>query len=200
MVKTPIDLGRAELKTEPFAHFALRDCLDPLLAEELLAWFETDAVWKTEGIPGCYELGKVDLMKIRLPPKLAVLQSEVLLDNIKCQLNRIFGKRRSGKIRVAAHRLTRSLKIGVHTDVERKMKLRMRLMIQLNRGWNIRKGGLLVLLPAERDPEDVADRRVIYTPRHRSAVAFEISPRSFHEVTPVAKGARFTLRYSVSEQ
>lgn len=197
MVEMPIDLRPAELVTEPFLHFALRECLDTSVAEELLVWFETEAPWQKQEIAGFYELNKVDLMSVCLPPSLVFLQNQVFLSILKQDLMRIFGRPLSGDIRVDAHRLNSGLKIGIHTDYG-EQKQSIRLLIQLNRGWNPSNGGLLMLLP-ERNPVDIADNQALYLPHHRSAVGFAISPRSFHAVTPVVSGERFTLCFSVCE-
>ena len=70
-----------------------------------------------------------------------------------------------------------------------------RLLVQLNRGWHDEQGGMLMLF-SSASPDDV--RRII-RPLHGSAFAFRITPQSFHAVSTVRSGERFTLVYSFRE-
>ncbi|MEL0254191.1 MAG: 2OG-Fe(II) oxygenase, partial [Novosphingobium sp.] len=67
-----------------------------------------------------------------------------------------------------------------------------RLLVQFNRGWPFENGGLLMTFASER-AEDLAEA---FVPMHGSAFAFEISPRSFHAVSTIHNGERFTLVYT----
>ena len=67
-----------------------------------------------------------------------------------------------------------------------------RILIQLNRGWLDEQGGLLMLFGSS-SPGDV--QRVI-RPLHRSAFGFSISDCSYHAVSTIAEGERYTLVYS----
>jgi hypothetical protein len=44
---------------------------------------------------------------------------------------------------------------------------------------------------------DPADVHRVLRPQHLSAIAFEISPASFHAVSQMHGGARFTVIYSL---
>ena len=66
------------------------------------------------------------------------------------------------------------------------------MLVQLNRGWDDANGGILMLFAGSR-AEDV-ERMV--RPTHASAVSFEISPTSFHAVSTIHSGERYTLVYS----
>src|SRR3954465_12073601 len=67
-----------------------------------------------------------------------------------------------------------------------------RLLVQLNRGWDVQDGGVLLLFGSVR-PGDIC--RAV-KPSHRSGFAFEISPNSFHAVSRMVNGERYTLVYS----
>jgi hypothetical protein len=66
------------------------------------------------------------------------------------------------------------------------------ILVQINRGWDDANGGMLMLFDGPR-MEDVA--RVV-RPLHASATGFEISPPSFHAVSTIHSGERYTLVYS----
>jgi hypothetical protein len=65
-------------------------------------------------------------------------------------------------------------------------------LIQLNRGWDEANGGLLMLF---RGPEVEALDQIV-PPTSRSAFGFEISNSSFHAVSQVHQGDRYTLVFS----
>lgn len=67
-----------------------------------------------------------------------------------------------------------------------------RLLVQLNRDWTDDCGGMLMLFSGPT-VEDVA--RLI-RPRHASSMAFEISPASYHAVSTIRSGERYTIVYS----
>ena len=92
---------------------------------------------------------------------------------------------------VTAHKLLPGQTIRVHND-HRPRGETHRLLVQLNRGWDDEQGGLLLLFGSAA----ADDVRRILRPTHRSATAFEISPKSFHAVSTIRRGERYTLVYS----
>ena len=67
-----------------------------------------------------------------------------------------------------------------------------RLMIQLNQGWKDENGGFLLFF----NSADASDLHKVFRPVHNSAVGFAISPESYHAVSTLHAGERFTLVYS----
>ncbi len=94
-------------------------------------------------------------------------------------------------VEVTAHKLVSGQTIRVHNDYRPKGETH-RLLIQLNRGWADEQGGLLLLFGSA----GANDVRRILRPTHRSAMAFAISPLSFHAVSTIQRGERYTLVYS----
>jgi Rps23 Pro-64 3,4-dihydroxylase Tpa1-like proline 4-hydroxylase len=94
-------------------------------------------------------------------------------------------------IDITAHRLVAGQTIRLHNDYIGHAETH-RLLVHLNRGWDAAKGGLLMLFGSHR-PEDV---RAAIIPRHGTAFAFAISPKSFHAVSTILSGDRFTLVYT----
>ncbi len=56
-------------------------------------------------------------------------------------------------------------------------------------------GGLLCVFDGNPSAKKQTKQKLLL-PAHRSAFAFEISNRSFHAVTPVVTGERYTLSYT----
>jgi Rps23 Pro-64 3,4-dihydroxylase Tpa1-like proline 4-hydroxylase len=102
----------------------------------------------------------------------------------------------TGYVRTTAHRILAGGALSPHVS---HIRFTHRLVVQLNREWNLEYGGLLCLHAgnpyASQDP-----LRKSVMPIHRSGFAFEISPRSFHSVTPVPHGRRYTLSYTFYPQ
>jgi Rps23 Pro-64 3,4-dihydroxylase Tpa1-like proline 4-hydroxylase len=86
-------------------------------------------------------------------------------------------------------------RLGIHNDCMDNGP-DYRFLIQLNRGWTMEHGGLLLLFDQTTAAEDPCCRKG-YLPISRSAVAFEISKRSHHAVSRVLDGRRFTITYSL---
>ena len=71
-----------------------------------------------------------------------------------------------------------------------------RLLIQLNDGWTDENGGMLMLFGSASH----RDLKRVVRPLHGSALSFEISPDSYHAVSTIHGGERFTLVYSFKAQ
>ncbi|QHN05363.1 2OG-Fe(II) oxygenase [Granulicella sp. WH15] len=95
------------------------------------------------------------------------------------------------QIDITAHKLNRTQKIRIHNDARPDGETH-RFLIQLNRGWSDENGGMLMLF---RGPE-VETLEDVILPTSRSAFGFEISPASYHAVSQVHQGDRYTLVFS----
>lgn len=98
-------------------------------------------------------------------------------------------------VEVTAHRMVAGQTIRIHNDFRPGGETH-RLVIQLNRGWRDEQGGLLMLFGSAA----ADDLRRVLRPVHASGFGFAISDRSFHAVSTIASGERFTLVYSFREQ
>jgi Rps23 Pro-64 3,4-dihydroxylase Tpa1-like proline 4-hydroxylase len=94
-------------------------------------------------------------------------------------------------VEVTAHKLLPGQTIRIHNDYVEGGESH-RLLIQLNRGWTDSQGGLLMLFDSSR----IDDVRRVIRPLHASATAFAISAKSFHAVSTIRGGERYTLVYS----
>ena len=104
----------------------------------------------------------------------------------------------SSRMLVYAHCLRPGHSMRLHTDDPanpRSSGLTHRLVVHLNRQWSEDSGGQLVFF-GSRDPDDV---RRVFPASHNYAVAFAMSDRSYHAVTEVRSGVRYTLVFSFRE-
>ncbi len=183
-------IAEAELIAKPFPHFASVECLDVLSAENILRWLENDAPWRSF-VDDFYEFEGVNLRDTRLPLTLNYLTKAPFLEVVRRDLEHVFGTSLGGCPGVAVQRLLPGRNIGVHTDFG-SLHQTHRLILQLNRGWSIEQGGVLMLFD-EECPDRVTDEHCLYLPEHRSAVGFAISETSYHAVSGVLAGERYSL-------
>jgi Rps23 Pro-64 3,4-dihydroxylase Tpa1-like proline 4-hydroxylase len=182
---------RAAIDPKPFLHFFAPSFIHNMLADRLLTWLEHDASWFPKNIQGFYESYDISLRNYVLPEELAFLTNEEFLGDVRSKVGDLMHARLGSKIDITAHKLISGQHIGIHSDFG-TFKQTHRLLVQLNRGWSSDKGGILMLLHEER-PSDLTSCDRLFLPDHRSAVCFEISPRSFHAVSTVNNGDRYTL-------
>jgi len=181
----------ANVCKEPFPHFVMANVLSDTLADSILHWFETDAVWHlhTSSFFSQYEL---DLSYDDLPVQCHEFFNRDIYGVLIQQMGRAFGRDMMDRVSVTAHRLLPGQMIGIHTDEPSGDCETHRLIIQLNRGWTEANGGHLVFF-SENDAEAIHS---VVSPVHNTSIGFELSDRSYHAVERIFSGVRFTIIFS----
>lgn len=184
------DLSSRDAVATPFRYATLTDCFASQIGEHILQWLERDAPWaaKQTDFYEQYEFSCWDSAS----PVAAYLTRDDVLDTVRSALTEIFGHDFEPGISVVCHKLVRGHRIGIHNDYLLDEETH-RLTLQLNRGLADSDGGYLMLFNSG-DPSDV--HRVL-RPTHLSALAFEISAASFHAVSEMHGGERYTIIYSL---
>ncbi len=190
---TPPDSRAIAFFPEPYPHFECPDFLDSEIADALLSWLEGNE-WQPLELDGYEGYADISLNEAQLPDKCISLNSPDFFTEIRLFMARFFSIDSEGYVRVTAHRLLAGSSLTPHTDLS-PLRFTHRLLVQLNRGWSFENGGLLCVYDENLLERENANRKSV-TPLHRSAFAFEVSERSFHSVTPVVRGERFTLSYT----
>ncbi len=187
------DSRRVAFFSEPFPHFECPEFLDAATANALLAWLEARQ-WRSVGLDGYDGYCDAPLTASNLPEALNGLVAPAFFVQLRQLMAQFFPIDASGQVRTTAHRILTRGALSPHTDVSH-FRFTHRLLVQLNRGWDSECGGLLCLHGGNphANPEPL---RKSVPPIHRSGFAFEISQRSFHSVTPVLHGERYTLSYT----
>lgn len=185
-----LDLSTAAGAFDPFPFFVAPDALQDDLAEAALIWCETSAPWSL-AVTDFYEQYELDLGDAAIPAELEPLRDERTLSALRGRVGVLLGVALGGAVEITLHRLVDGQRIRTHDDQLPDGAI-ARAIIQLNRGWTMDQGGVLLLFAA---PDDDSPRRVI-APAHRSAVGFAISARSHHAVSVVRGSPRFTIVYS----
>ena len=186
----PLDLSTAISRAHPFPCFSVARVVSNELEQTLLAWLETEAPWRLT-VMDFYEQYEFDFQDVALPSELEPMFSQDSLDELRQNVGALFGTALKPQIEITAHKLNRSQRIRIHNDARPEGETH-RLLVQLNRGWSEANGGLLMLF---RGPEVEALDDII-EPTSGSAFGFEISTASYHAVSQVYQGDRYTLVYS----
>ena len=186
--------GTRPLSVVPFRHFRVDNFISKSIQLILLDWFEGSAPWKPHVKEDFYNLEDFDVHKANLPDKVEFVRSSETIHLLRDVVGQSFGVDLADKVDIQAHKLEYSQLIKVHTDFGSRGQTH-RLVIHVNRGWTFESGGILMLLDCER-PSDVTPNQRFIVPRSGSAVGFEISAQSFHAVSTVFHGVRYTLQYS----
>ena len=181
----------AAVATAPFPHVSIPAILASYDSDAALAWLETDAPWQLR-IESFYEQYEFSLTGLELPERVHGLTRPGLLDPLRDFLRKSVGAvGLLESVDVSAHKLVPGQTIRVHNDFIGNEETH-RVIIQLNAGWCVENGGILMLFASDR-PEDVTS---VMLPTHGSGFAFEISPRSHHAVSTIKRGERYTLVYT----
>lgn len=181
---------QVDAREEPFPHAVTTSLLGPSFAEHLLTWLESDAPWKLR-VESFYEQDECNLTEAILPPHLRPLLRLEPVQKLTDAMFASMGADGLELVEVTAHKLSGGQSIRIHNDYIEGAETH-RLLVQLNRGWPDENGGFLMLF-ASPSADDVAR---IVRPLHGCAVAFEISPASYHAVSPARAGERYTIVFA----
>jgi hypothetical protein len=180
-------------RSTPFTHFLRLDAADADAASATLDWLEESDPWIVRVGPNhhFYEL----MLREVPPPRTASLLFRESWEEVRAECSRAFGIEFHSPT-LAIHKMQPGCHVPVHTDYGTN-DVSHRFIIHLNRGWEESNGGFLFLLDAEHRHEFHEDHRY-YLPQHRLGVGFEVSARSYHSVSEVLAGTRYTLCYSLT--
>ncbi|MGD0482219.1 MAG: 2OG-Fe(II) oxygenase [Terracidiphilus sp.] len=187
------DSRRIAFFSEPFPHFVCPEFFDAATADALLAWLEAQP-WRSVGLDGYDGYCDMPLTASNLPETLSGLVAPGFLNQLRQILAQFFAIDSNGYVRATAHRILTGGFLSAHTDVSYN-RFTHRLNVQLNRGWNPDCGGLLCLHAGDPHSSQETLHKTV-PPTHRSGFAFEVSERSYHSVTPILHGQRYTLSYT----
>jgi hypothetical protein len=173
----------------PFRHVSIPGILSTEDARRALHWLREEAPWKLR-VEDFYEQHEFSLLNADLGEEILFLIEKSFIEQIRGAMREYFGLRALPTlIDINAHRLTAQQAIRVHNDYIEGEETH-RLLMQLNDGWTLDKGGVLMLFSG---PETFHSAIL---PRHADGFAFAISPNSYHAVSQIKHGERFTVVYS----
>lgn len=191
---SPFRFQDIQVCAQPYPHFETSDFLDKRIADSLLRWLAEKAPWQPRKLEGYDGYADISLRSGDLPPRLNFLLAPEFISDLRISIAKFFEMETEGYVKITAHRLQAGSSLKPHCDLA-PLRFTHRLLVHLNRGWARENGGLLCLFHGNPEVEKHTKQKLVL-PAHRSAFAFEISQRSFHAVTPVVEGERYTLSYT----
>lgn len=192
-MSTLLRLSHLQVFTRPFHYIVSPEALAPEVSRAVLAWLESAAPWQLVEAD-FYKQFECSLWDVWLPTTLAFLRDQAFLTAIKTRVAELFAVDLSHRIDITAHKLLPGQRIRLHNDFIPGAETH-RLLLQFNRDWRDDDGGLLLCF----NSADAADIHKIFRPMHNSAFGFAITATSYHAVSTIHAGERFTLVYSFYE-
>jgi Rps23 Pro-64 3,4-dihydroxylase Tpa1-like proline 4-hydroxylase len=185
------NFGAVRVVKEPFPHMYIPRVLQSEDADRVLGWLQTRAPW-TLRVENFYQQYEFSFLATDPEPEIEGLLRPDFVELVGIALQHGFVIQGELElIDIGAHLLKPGQIIRIHNDYLDGEETH-RLLIQLNAGWDVNQGGLLMLF-GDAKPESL--RRTM-VPVHGSGFAFEISPSSFHAVSSITGGERFTVVYT----
>ena len=171
----------------PYLHLRLYPVLDSDDASRVLCWLQQTDAWRRD-VRSFAPHDSFALTPAAVPPEAEQAVSPHLLRELRSVLQSRLGVALKPYSLVEAHRTTEQDHIGLHTD---EGVNEVRVALNLKSGWTESHGGILSLQDRPVGPR----KRVEYCPFHNSATAFRTTATSYHRVSPINGGRRYTLLY-----
>ena len=185
-----LQLAPANVAAEPFPYFTVSQGFPPQVSSLILEWLTAEAPWVLIET-NFYEQYEINLSGSSAPPHLAFLTKQPFLDDLRSKAEHAFSVSLGNRVDCTAHKLVSGQRIRIHNDFIPGEETH-RVLVQLNCGWTEEQGGFLVFFNSE-DPTDI---HAVFQPIHNSVVGFAISEISYHAVSTIHAGERYTLVFS----
>lgn len=193
MQRTYIETAAA--RQRPFRYFTSEQVLSADVAGHLLHWLETGVCWSLHQ-ESFFEQYECNLLSVPAPSGCAALFGKEALAELKRRMETLLGTELTDHIQVVAHKLLPSQGIGIHNDEPHDNVETHRFILQLSRGWSDENGGHLFLFNS-KNPLDI---HAVVRVNHNTGIGFALSNRSYHAVSDVRHGIRYTVIYSFWQQ
>ena len=187
----PVTPSSVQSYTTPYPHFLINSVFESTDADLLLQWLEQEATWHFHQ-EGFFEQYESRLTTEVLPPSIESILSTNALLPLRQYLENFLDTKVSEETSISAHKLVPGQGIGIHNDAPNEGSETHRFVLQLNRGFVDENGGYLVVFNSNNSG-DIA--RVI-RPVHNTGFGFSMSDSSYHAVTDVRHGERYTIVFS----
>jgi hypothetical protein len=180
---------RINVRTDPFRYAEVRTPLDAELAAATLSWFEQSATWELVENQ-LFELHYcTNLIGILASEARAVISRSTRMLFLSA-MERGFGAvLDASKVSVDCYKMTAGQQIRTHTDPPERSRGTHRFVIHLASEDMV--GGHLEIL----EREDSVSALHTFGSTNNDAFAFELAGQTWHRVTPVQRGIRYSLLY-----
>lgn len=181
------------LDHSPYKHFFGQYHISDQLYTNIINWFKNDAPWKLvkEDFYTQYEFSLLDTAT---PSFLDFIKSPTYLEELKRFIEGVYEVNLISKFNIVAHKLTKGHVIKIHNDYLDDISIREshRLLLHFNRDWMEKDGGYCMVFSNE-DSNSICQ---IVEPSKFLLQSFAISKVSYHAVSEVRDGERFTIIFT----
>ena len=175
-------------RSEPFWYAQAEQVLEPEQAAGLLGWLEAIANWKVND-GGFYTAEETALEVENCPASLTDVFSRDGLSRLAVSAAALFGVGVELHGPIVVHKMTHGNGVGIHSDHPYPGEETHRLLVFLGHDAGLCRGGHFVLFAGPR-PEDA---RIILPRRHNTGLAFRLDKDSYHAVSVICSGVRYSL-------
>ncbi len=181
------DFTYAKIFSEPYPHSWIAQLFPSEANREMRSWLDGWDCWE-HTVTDFYEQYEFSLRSTKLPPSLEFVTGGEMIAALTDWMMSTFAAPELVVSDVVVHCLHPGHKIGIHNDHIEDGETH-RLLIQLSD--DLVGGDLLIF-----EGMDARSLKRIIKPKFGTAFAFAISDNSYHAVSTVEKGLRYTLIYS----
>jgi hypothetical protein len=172
-----------------FPGFISAPALEDNTCRHLLDWLQNGVPWKFHKTDFYTQL-ECDLLAAVPPSECRNLFTKTNLGILRTLMAKAFHVELARRQTVIAHKLLPSYEIGPHNDDPSPGMETHRLVIQLSDS-SLKGGDLLI-----HGSRNAADVRASFPPVYNSCIAFALSSQSYHSVTTIVSGARYSVVFS----
>lgn len=188
---TAVSFAGAEVRSTPFLHATVASVFDEALADELGAELATLDAWQLHR-GAFFEQYETNVLRLRDAGAGFSSLTPDTLDALRQRVATLMAADLESRVKVIAHRMDPGQGIGLHNDDPQGDDETHRLVINFGETTDDGDGGHLVLF-SDANIEAI-DR--VFRPVHNSGLAFAASSDSYHAVTEVRAGVRYTIVFS----
>ena len=194
MGETMHQLEIDKFQNQPFQHIKFSKIFTDEYALKLLGWLEKCVNWKLK-TTDFYQQFECNLSSCMVPQDIQYFREKFFLESLIRIIEDSFHTKIGININISATKMVEGQFVEIHNDYL-SSESSHRLIIYLNKGWEEKQGGGLVIFNSY-DHEDIHE---IILPNHNTGFAFKISRNSLHEVKSIVSGQRFSLVYTFYEK
>lgn len=191
-------IDNPELNTIPFKHYFNAHAVDAAALNDVLLYMQSDKLqWQFAEKDFYSQYEACFFQKPNLDSCIRKFTNPQFVTEIVELVCKLFLANFLVCTDISAHKLCRGHAIGLHTDAINEDEVYYRVLIHLNKNWSISSNGGTFIMFDEK--KECNDNIRFYNPTFGSLLAFEISKNSFHAVSPVLSGERYSIIYTLKK-
>lgn len=205
-----INLESIEFNDKPYVSWSAKQPFSRELSNIILAFLESQNNWKLTNRGYIWQLTPDYLEQSK---ELSFLVSTEFHKTLVKIAESIYQKKFKANVDIMVNKLVGGDGLMIHNDINpendrHKSRIKShRINFVFGRDWQEENGGVFATfrmplsssLNEKPSPPSHKDVAQVYLPHHNSCFGFEISPISYHAITPIQNYTRYSLVYSFNQ-